>query len=145
MVSAPTQVADAARLTSFLERLQSAFLSMKLEELLDAFALPLPVYSAAGLRLVREPQEFVAMARMFREIRGETTTSAIELLSLDPIVNDRFRALAQWHHYDTEGHATGNSQVRYFIHLRAPDQFIIEMIEFLVLPITLDQANTIIH
>ena len=145
MVSAPTQMADTALLMSFLERLQSSFLSMKLEELLEAFELPLPVYSSAGLKLVREAQEFVAMARMFREIRGDTVSSAFELLSLEPIVNDRFRAVAQWHHYDTEGRSTGNSQVRYFIHLREPDQFAIEMIEFLVMPITLDQANTIIH
>ena len=145
MMQATPRIVDVERLLSFLDRMQSAFLSERLDEVMEAFALPLPVYSVAGLQLVRERDEFKRLLEAFRRTRATTESSKSDLLSVEPIVNDRFRAVVDWQHFDADGEPVGTSQVRYFIHLPDNERFAIEMIEFLVLPITLDDVETIIH
>ena len=139
------EIVDCEWLLASLDRLQAAFLANRIEEMMASFSLPLPVYSAAGVSLVRDSDEFLRLVWAFRKAQDRTASSRSTLQSIEPVENGRFRAVIQWHHYSAKGAPVAESLIRYFFHLPRPDAFEIEMMEYLVMPIALSDAEAIIH
>jgi len=133
-------------LTAFLKRTQSAFYAGDAETLLGYFRLPLVIYSAAGVVLLRDREEFVRMVQDYRNALASMSVSAGRqtILSMDPLVNNRTRVTVRTVDQDETGAAVTGSTVRYFL-LQTETGLIVEMMEYLESPMSISDIEKIVH
>jgi len=133
-------------LTAFLKSAQSAFYAGDTEALLGYFRLPLVIYSAAGVVLLRDQEEFIRMVEDYRNALASMSVSAGRqtILSMDPLVNNRTRVTVRTTDHDEAGLAVTGSTVRYFL-LQTETGLIIEMMEYLEAPMAISDIEKIVH
>lgn len=133
-------------LTAFLKAAQSAFYAGDAEALLGYFRLPLVIYSAAGVMLLRDREEFVRMVKDYRNALASmsVSTGRQTILSMDPLVNNRTRVTVRTVDHDEAGVAVTGSTVRYFL-LQSETGFIVEMMEYLEAPMSISDIEKIVH
>ena len=133
-------------LTAFLKSAQSAFYSGDAEALLDHFRLPLVIYSAAGVVLLRNRAEFIRLVEDYRTALASRSVTAGRqtILSMDPPLNNRMRVTVRTIDEDENGVAQTGRTVRYFL-LQTETGLIIEMMEYLEVPMSISDIEKIIH
>lgn len=130
----------------FLENVRSAFYAGDADALLGYFRLPLVIYSAAGVVLLRDRDEFVRMVEDYRSalIAMSVATGRQTILAMDPPSNNRLRVTVRTVDEDKNGVAVTGSTVRYFL-LQTDDGLIIEMMEYIEVALPIPDIEKIIH
>ena len=133
-------------LTAFLKGAQKAFYAGDAETLLGYFRLPLVIYSAAGVVLLRDRDEFVRMVKDYRNALASMSVSKGRqtVLAMDSLVNNRTRVTVRTVDEDETGVAVTGSTVRYFL-LQTETGLIIEMMEYLEAPMSISDIEKIVH
>ena len=134
------------RLQTFFEAMQQAFFAGDVETLCRYFSLPLVVYSAAGVVVMRDKDEFAKMVDDYRTALMATSVVQGELtvLSRDAVENNRRKAVVRTVELDADGHAIASSVIRYFL-LEGANGLAIEMMEYLEIPLPLADVEKIVH
>ncbi len=133
-------------LTDFLKSAQSAFHAGDVDTLLGCFRLPLVIYSAAGVVLLRNREEFVRMVEDYRKALASMNVSRgrQSVLAIDPPVNKRLRVTVRTVDEDENGVAITGSTIRYFL-LQTETGLIVEMLEYLEAPLPISDIEKIVH
>ena len=133
-------------LQGFLMSIQSAFYERDLDTLFARFTLPLVVYSAAGVSLVRDEAEFERMTDDYRAALHSraATHGALMIESQEPAVNNRLRVTVRTRDLDENETQVTGSLVRYFL-FEGPEGFTVEMLEYLEVPLPLSEVEDIVH
>ena len=137
---------DKNSLDTFFVELQAAFLEGDFQTLSSFYALPLVVYSLAGVRLVRDEFELVRLAREFLTALGSlgVTNSSLEVRAFDPPANRRTRVKLCGAGLDSAGNRVTGSLIRYFL-LETDSGYKVEMVEYLQAPIPVQEVERILH
>ena len=121
-------------------------MAMDLETLKSCFAVPLVVYSKAGVVVVREEAELERVVTRYRQALTENrvVSAGIRIQSRETPSDGRMRVLCRTFGYDAEGKAVSTSVVRYFL-LQRTDRLEVEMIEYISSPLSLEDVEKIVH
>ena len=133
-------------LQSFLLSIQSAFYERDLDALFARFTLPLVVYSAAGVAMVRTEAEFERMTDDYRAALQalSATHGSLTIEHQEPAVNNRMRVTVSTQDLDANDRQVTGSRVRYFL-FEGPGGFTVEMLEYLEIPLPLSEVEDIVH
>ena len=133
-------------LKAFLAELQSAFLAGNMANLLSYFQMPLVVYSAAGVTVLRDNAEFEKMTQDYMTALGElsVTQARQTILSRDPVVNNRQRVTVRTVDLNEAGQPVTSSTVRFFLVLGELG-YSVEMLEYLEAPLPISDVEKIVH
>ena len=133
-------------LQSVLNTIQDAFYARDLETLFGYFTLPLVIYSAAGVALVRNEAEFERMTDDYRAALQalSATHGALTIESQDEAVNNRMRVTIRTRDLDQNEKQVTGSRVRYFLFM-GPEGYSVEMLEYLEMPLPLADVEDIVH
>lgn len=134
-------------LRQFLLLAQGMFLGHDLDALSMRFVLPFVVYSAAGILLIKDEVAFRDhTGRYFSELNAQDIKSSDCKITDITIVSDqRFHTTVRWMDAGEDGKLFSSSLIRYFMIEDGRGQWKIEMMEFVEMPITLSQAERVIH
>lgn len=134
-------------LKEFLLEVQKMFLDHDIEALQTRFVLPLVVYSAAGVLVLKDADGFLDHAERYLQalLAQDVAMSECVIKDIDPLNNRRFRTTVRWTDMRESGQPVTRSLVRYFLIAESDGCWKIEMLEFLELPIPVSQAERIIH
>ncbi len=126
--------------------MQKAFRTGRLDDLSAFFVFPLVIYSPAGVTLVRDADQLLAMTEQYQEtIRPlEIVTTEFQIEHRDVPFNSRFRATVRFTEFREDGKQVTSSLIRYFLIDRS-GTYKIEMVEYLELPISVSEAERIVH
>jgi len=132
---------------SVLQETRQAFFDGDLEVLAKYFVWPLVVYSPAGVLVVKDQDQFQIVSGQFREALAEhpITHGTCVILKRDPMRNRRTRVTAHWTELDAEDTPLVTSTIRYFLLMPKPHFWMIEMLEYLEIPIPIEIAERIVH
>lgn len=133
-------------LTECLERVRRAFYAGDVETLAELIRLPLVVYSAVGVVVLRTRDEFTRMVEDYRAamVAMKVVDGRQTILSRDPPSNNRMRATVRTVDLNVEGTPVTGSTVRYFF-VKSNQGLGIEMIEYLEMPLPISDAEKIVH
>ncbi len=70
--------------------------------------------------------------------------SEFDILSFDQLHNNRQKVKVRVVYYDADGNAVTTSLVRYFLLLN-PDGYVVEMLEYIEMPLPLADVEKIVH
>jgi hypothetical protein len=134
-------------LRRFLLLAQEMFLGHDLNALSAHFVLPCVVYSAAGILLIKDEDGFRDhTSRYFSALSAENIRmSECTIADIVKVSDQRFHATVRWMDIGDDGRVCSTSLVRYFMIEDGSGQWKIEMMEFVEMPITLSQAEYVIH
>ena len=137
---------DREALDDFFVRAGEAFWTGDMGIFAPFLRLPLAVYTPLGLTLIKDRS---ALDQMFTLYKGVLDTYRIVIgvptvIEFAPYGEHRIKAVVQFDDYDAEGRRVTGSLCRYFLD-RAKDDCVIEMVEFLYLAVTDDEAKRILH
>ena len=133
-------------LREFFMRAGDAFWSADVDRFARFLRLPLAVYTPLGLTLISDRP---MLGQMFSLYKGVLDTYRIvrtepSVMETEAFGERRVKAVVRFEDYDAEGTRVTGSLSRYFLD-RAKDDWAIEMIEFLNLAVTEDEAKRILH
>lgn len=133
-------------LKAFLSHLQSLFLAGDSKSLLTYFELPLVVYTAAGVTVLRNETEFERLAQDYMTALRERQVSdgRQTILSRDSVVNNRQRVTVRTIDLSGSGRPVTSSTVRYFLVLNERS-YSVEMLEYIEAPLPISDVEKIIH
>lgn len=134
-------------LSRFLLEAQENFLGHDIKALKARFVLPFIVYSAAGVLLIKDEAEFLDHAsRYLQELRADDIEmSECQIKDIAIVSDQRFHATVRWMDFGDEGQICSSSLIRYFMIEEAEGHWKIEMMEFVEMPISISQAERVIH
>ena len=134
-------------LTKFLLQVQEMFLGRDLDALSTRFVLPFVVYSAAGILLIKDEESFRDhTSRYLYALHAENIgKSECAIRDIVLVSDQRFHASVRWMAFAEDGQLMSSSLIRYFMIEDGSGRWKIEMMEFVELPITLSQAERVIH
>lgn len=118
---------------TFFLSVQSDFIAGRLQAVAQRLAKPLVIYSPAGVVVSQNPDDTVRRASMYRDALWALSTESgtFEILSQDPVVNNRLRVTIRADYFTAQGVETASSLSRYFL-LQTEETYLVEMIEYLV-------------
>ena len=133
-------------LRDFLDQVQRAFFAGDVDALRQHFALPLVVYSAAGVVVRRTEKEFARLVEDYRDALLATSVVVGHqmIVARDPLVNNRCRATVRTTEVDADGQAVASALIRYFL-VADSGSYLIEMMEYLEAPLPISEIERIIH
>ena len=133
-------------LTECLSEVRRAFYTGDVEALAEMMCLPLVVYSAVGVVVLRSREEFARMVEDYRAaiVAMNVVDGRQTILSRDPPTNNRMRATVRTVDLDATGTPVTSSTVRYFF-VKTDNGLAIEMIEYLEMPLPISDAEKIVH
>lgn len=133
-------------LKAFLAELQSAFFAGDMATLLSYFQMPLVVYSAAGVTVLRNKAEFEKMTQDYMAALGALSVAhgRQTILSRDPVVNHRQRVTVRTVDMNEADQPVTSSTVRYFLVLGELG-YSVEMLEYLESPLPISDVEKIVH
>ncbi|MEO0915462.1 MAG: hypothetical protein AAFY31_00510 [Pseudomonadota bacterium] len=131
---------------NFLNALQVSFLGADWDTFLTFFKLPLVVYTAAGVSVLRSQSELLTAANSYHEAMGalDITSAQVNIENREPLSNDRFRATVRVRDFTGDGEEVTGSLVRYFL-VRAGPSYQVEMLEYLETAIPISEMQRILH
>lgn len=134
-------------LKSYLLRVRDAFLASDAQALKSIFLMPLVVYSAAGVLLIKDEEAFrIHMMRYLEALKAAGVKSSdCQIIETDAVSNGRFRTSVRWTDFSSSGEPVALSLIRYFLVEDCAETWKIEMMEFVELPISISEAERIIH
>ena len=134
-------------LKSFLEKTRQALFDSDFDALAQNCVMPLVVYSPAGVLVIKDRDHFLAVSSAYRAALADhpITQGKCDIISLDPMRNRRTRVTAHWTEMDANSTPLVSSKIRYFLLMPRPELWMIEMLEYLEMPIPLETAERIIH
>ncbi len=134
------------KLEAFLADLQSAFMAGNLVSLQRYFQIPLVVYSAAGVTVLRDKAEFEKMTQDYMTALGALSIAQARqtILSRDPVVNNRQRVTVRTVDSNEAGEPVTSSTIRYFLVL-GQQGYSVEMLEYLEAPLPISDVEKIVH
>ena len=134
-------------LKCFLLAVQEAFLALDFDVLRSKFLLPLVVYSAAGVLLIKDKAGFRDHAGRYLDalLANGVRMSDCQIVEIDALNNRRFRSTVRWTDFRSSGEPVSRSLIRYFMIEDTADVWKIEMMEYVELPISISEAERIIH
>ena len=134
-------------LKAFLELSRQALFEYDFDTLSDCFVLPLVVYSPAGVLVVKDQDHFREVSGAYRAALAEHPIAhgRCDILEREPMRNRRTRVTAHWTEMDSKHTPLVTSTIRYFLLMPKPDFWMIEMLEYLEIPIPIETAERIIH
>lgn len=133
-------------LTEYFSTLQTAFLRGQFSDLAKFFALPLVVYTQAGVLVIRDTAELFRLSEQYRAaliaIDVISTRTIIETIE-QPVVNRR-RIVVRFEDLGLDGRPVTRSLIRYFL---VNDQGVtrIEMMEYIETPLPIADVERIVH
>ena len=129
-------------LEAFFHDLQDGFLDGNLESLASRFGTPLVVYSVSGVVVLHTAEDIVRRMTMYREALLALTAreGRFELVSEDPLINNRLRVTVRAIYTGHDGREVTNSLARYFL-VRRDAELVVEMIEYLEPAISSDETD----
>ncbi len=133
-------------LTDCLNEVRRAFYAGDVDALVDLMRLPLVVYSAVGVVVLRDREEFSRMVADYRAaiVAMQVVDGRQTILSRDPPTNNRMRATVRTVDMNAEGKPVTGSTIRYFF-VKTAKGLAIEMIEYLEMPLPISDAEKIVH
>ena len=133
-------------LTEFLDEVRCAFYAGDVDALVKLMRLPLGVYSAVGVVVLRNREEFARMVEDYRAaiVALEVVDGRQTILSLDPAVNNRMRATVRNVDVNAEGKPVTGSTIRYFF-VENEQGLAVEMLEYLEAPLPISDIEKIVH
>lgn len=134
-------------LKEFLRKVRNAFFEGDFETLSGLCAVPLVVYSAAGVTTLKDRQALVELADRYRKLLASypITHGACRIVQHDPTINRRLRVTARWDEFGEDNTPLTSSLVRYFLIETGPNEWLIEMLEYLEMAVSLEDAQQILH
>ncbi|NNE87843.1 MAG: hypothetical protein HKN27_07180 [Silicimonas sp.] len=134
-------------LKNFLKEVRDAFFVEDYDALSRHCALPLVVYSAAGVVAIKDHDEIKLFADRYHQILSAfpITRSECRIVQRDPAVNQRMRVTARWDEFGEDNTPLTSSLVRYFLYEKEPNVWLIEMLEYLEMAVSMEDAERIIH
>lgn len=134
-------------LKQFLQKVRSAFFKEDFEALSRFCAMPLVVYSAAGVVTLKDRAALIRIAGRYRDIIADfpITHGECRIVQHDATVNHRLRVTARWDEFGSDNKPLTSSLVRYFLIEKGPNQWLIEMLEYLEMAVSIEDAKRIIH
>lgn len=135
------------QLLAFLLQVQKQFLQNDIVSLRTNIVLPLVVYTAAGILLIRDEEGFLDRATRYLQALHAENIRMSECLIKDvvQVSSSRFHATVRWKDFGDGGKLCSSSLIRYFMIEDTDGRWKIEMMEFVEMPITVSQAEHIIH
>ena len=133
-------------LLEFLVEIQDAFYQRDLEFLLKRFSLPLVIYSAAGVTLVRDKAELERLTDDYRAALNamSATHGTLTIRDQEQIMNNRLRVTIRAEDLDANDKPVTGALVRYFL-FKDDTSYVVEMLEYLEAPIPIEQIEDIVH
>lgn len=133
-------------LKSFLSGIQAAFFAGDMHALFQSFQIPLVVYSAAGVVVLRNEAEFERLAQDYLDaIKALSVTQGRQtILERDTMVHNRQRVTVRSVEMDAAGTPVTSSTIRYFV-VKSEDGYAVEMLEYLEMPLPVSDVEKIIH
>ena len=134
------------KLKIFFTVLQNGFADGRIQDIAVFFVFPLVVYTPVGVTLIRNTQEFGVMTSQYRDAIAamKVAKTNIQVKDIDQTCNHRLRATVRFTPMDTEGRVLTSSLIRYFL-MENGESFLVEMIEYLELPIPVSEVERIVH
>ena len=134
-------------LKEFLQKVRSAFFAGDFETLSRYCAMPLVVYSAAGVVTITDSDALTRLADRYRQvfINLPITHGECRIVQHDATVNHRLRVTARWDEFGEGNKPLTSSLVRYFLVEKGPNIWLIEMLEYLEMAISVEDAERILH
>ena len=138
---------SADSLQSFLERTRQALFDNDFDALAQYCIMPLVVYSPAGVLVIKDRDHFLAVSSAYRAALAAhpITQAKCVIINRDPMRNRRTRVTAHWTEMDAKSTPLVSSTIRYFLLKPEPGHWMIEMLEYLEMPIPIETAERIIH
>ncbi len=133
-------------LTAFLEALQGAYREVQIKEISKFFSLPLVIYSAAGVAVIRDEVQLLSMTEQYRAAISalEVTSTLFQVEHRDLPVNRRLRATVRFTDFAEDGQPVTGSLIRYFL-VEKDGSYKIEMLEYLEMPLPIEEVVRIVH
>ncbi len=137
---------DERKLQKYFSTLQDAFLGGRFAELETYFALPLVVYTPAGVIVARDTDELLRLTEQYRSalIALDVAKTETTIESFDQPVGFRRRAVVRYEDLTIDGHHATRSLIRYFL-VEKPGAVQIEMMEYLESPLQMAAIERIVH
>jgi hypothetical protein len=134
-------------LKDFLKSVRNAFFERDFDALSRFCAKPLVVYSAAGVVTLKDRNALVALADRYRQLLAShpITHGDCRIVQHDQTVNKRLRVTARWDEFGADNAPLTSSLVRYFLVETGPNAWLIEMMEYLEMAVSLEDAERILH
>lgn len=134
------------KLNSFLMELRNAFLDRQWDMVVDAFQLPMVVYSEAGVTLFRDRAHLLRVLQEYQAAlaTNEIASTTMDVEHRDTPFNQRFRATVRITDFSEEGIAIRQSLIRYFL-LEDGDSYKVEMLEYIQSSLPLSEVERIVH
>ena len=134
-------------LKQYLNRVRDALFSEDFDTLSHHCVVPLVVYSAAGVVTIKDRDELKRLATRYRQALSAfpITHGECQIVQRDPVVNNRFRVTARWDDFSEDNTLQTSSLVMYFLFVASPDIWLIEMLEYLEMSVSLEDAERILH
>ncbi len=134
-------------LKEFLRSVRNAFFNGDFETLSCFCAMPLVVYSSAGVVTLKDREALAGLADRYRQILSSFPIShgACRIVQHDPVVNRRLRVTARWDEFAKDNTPLTSSLVRYFLIETGQSEWQIEMLEYLEMAVSIEDAQRIIH
>ncbi|MEM7718695.1 MAG: hypothetical protein AAF222_05785 [Pseudomonadota bacterium] len=131
---------------TFVSALQLAFLGRDWVSFATFFKLPLVVYSAAGVFVLRTKSQLLTVGGDYRDTMGtmDVTSAQVEIENIEPMSNGRFRATVRVKDFTEDGKEVTGSLVRYFL-VQTDGSYQVEMLEYLETAIPLSDMKRILH
>lgn len=133
-------------IAGYLEALQRAFLGPDVSQVGPFFSTPLVIYSLVGVRVVRTHAELLSISTAYRDVLREKGIVQTRLLDVkqDAQQNKRCRVTARYQNLAANQDFVVSSVVRYFL-LKDQDTYVIEMLEYIEPPISVEDINRLFH
>lgn len=133
-------------LKAFLANLQNAFYTGDLHALYEYMQLPLVVYTAAGVVVLRDEAEFEHMAQDYlTAMQALSVTHGLQtILTREPMVHNRQRVTVRSVELNAKEETVTSSTIRYFV-LKTETGYVVEMMEYLEIPLPVSDVEKIIH
>ena len=134
-------------LLQFLKGVRNALFNEDFDTLSQFCVLPLVVYSAAGVATIKDHEELKSVADRYRQVLSAypITHGDCRIVQRDPPVNQRCRVTARWNEYSADNTLQTSSLVRYFLIEIKPGDWLIEMLEYLEMAVSIEDAERILH
>ena len=131
----------------FLTEVRDALFKADYDALAQYCAVPLVVYSAAGVVAIKDREEIKLLADKYHQLLSAfpITHGECRIVQRDPTVNQRLRVTARWDEVGADNTPLTSSLVRYFLYEKAPNTWLIEMLEYLEMAVSVEDAERIIH
>ncbi len=138
---------EGARTKEFLERILSAFVLGEFDALAADFDTPTVIYSAAGLFILNSPDEFSKIFVGYKKLLDdrEIVQSSYRIIDQGPVVNRRLKVTAEFTKSHFQGNKTVKSTVKFFLRVLGCGNLRIEMLEYISLPVAVEDIAQALH